>query len=73
MSRFFAMPHSDRWYLLAILIFAFVSFLPWSRHVHFAGMALFGWLMAALMVFSPAIALLRLLRAQRRPRDGDQA
>ncbi len=73
MSHFFAMPRGDRAYLLAILIFAFIAFLPWTRHVHFAGMALFGWLMAALMVFSPAIALLRLLRAQRRSKNGGAA
>jgi len=66
MSHFFAMPSGDRRYLLAILLFAFISFLPWTKHIHFAGMALFGWLMAALMIFSPAIALFYLLREQKR-------
>ncbi|MEK7727641.1 MAG: hypothetical protein AAB354_04465 [candidate division KSB1 bacterium] len=58
MSHFFPMPRRDRWYLLAILLFATMAFLPWAKHMHFAGVALFGWLMAALMVFSPALALL---------------
>ena len=63
MSSFFHLPHGDRWYLIAVLVFALVAFLPWSRHVYVAGMALFGWLMAALMIFSPAIALLRMSQA----------
>jgi hypothetical protein len=61
MSSFFPMPRGDRWYLLVIIIFSFISFLPWTQRIHVAGMALFGWLMAALMVLSPAIALLRLI------------
>jgi hypothetical protein len=71
MSSFYHLPRGDRWFLIAILVFAFVSFLPWSRHVQIAGMALFGWLMAALMVFSPAIALVRLWRERSRS-DKDQ-
>ncbi len=69
MSHFFTMPAGDRRYLLAILIFAFISFLPWTKNIYFAGMALFGWLMAALMVFSPTIALIYLLREQKRRRQ----
>ncbi len=66
MSHFFPMPRRDRWYLLAILIFAGIAFLPWTKQIHFAGMALFGWLMAALMIFSPTLALLLLWREQKR-------
>lgn len=66
MSRFFAMPRSDRWYLLALIVFAAIAFMPWTKHVHFAGMALFGWLMAALMIFSPALALVLLWREHKR-------
>lgn len=61
MSNFFPMPRGDRWYLIAIIVFSFISFLPWSQGIHVAGMALFGWLMAALMVLSPTIALIRLI------------
>ena len=66
MSNFFPMPRGDRWYILAILLFAVVSFLPWSHSIQVAGMALFGWLMAALMVVAPVVALLRL---RERPRS----
>ncbi|MDZ7291137.1 MAG: hypothetical protein ONB44_12550 [candidate division KSB1 bacterium] len=62
MSNFFPMPSGDRWFLLTIIIFSIISFLPWTQKIHVAGMALFGWLMAALMIFSPAIALIRLIR-----------
>jgi hypothetical protein len=66
MSNFFSMPRADRWYLAIVVVFAFVSFLPWSRHLHFAGMALFGWLMAALMILSPAIALFLLFLSRKK-------
>ena len=59
-SNFFPMPRGDRWYILAILGFAVLSFLPWSHAIEVAGMALFGWLMAALMVVAPVVALLRI-------------
>ncbi|MDZ7369363.1 MAG: hypothetical protein ONB43_26430 [candidate division KSB1 bacterium] len=62
MSNFFPMPRGDRWYLLVIIVFSFISFLPWTQRIHLAGMALFGWLMAALMILSPTIALIRLIR-----------
>jgi CDP-diglyceride synthetase len=62
MSNFFPMPSGDRWFLLTIIIFSIIAFLPWTQRVHLAGMALFGWLMAALMILSPAIALIRLIR-----------
>ncbi|MCI0693794.1 hypothetical protein L0337_17525 [candidate division KSB1 bacterium] len=62
MSNFFPMPRGDRWYLIVIIVFSFISFLPWSQGIHVAGMALFGWLMTALMVLSPTIALIRLIR-----------
>ena len=67
-SNFFPMPRGDRWYILAILVFAVVSFLPWSHSIEVAGMALFGWLMAALMVVAPVVALLR-LRDRSRPQN----
>ncbi len=68
MSNFFPMPRGDRWYILVILVFAVVSFLPWSHSIQVAGMALFGWLMAALMVVAPVVALLR-LRERPRPQN----
>lgn len=62
MSPFFSMPSGDRWFLLTIIIFAIIAFLPWMQEIQMSGMALFGWLMAALMILSPAIALLRLMQ-----------
>jgi len=45
-----------------LVLFSVVSFLPVWRSVEFAGMAMFGWLMAALMLISPAVALFVFLR-----------
>ena len=66
---FYPLPRGDRWYILALLVFAVVSFLPWTHTVEVAGMALFGWLMAALMVVAPAVALLRLRTRKSRKHD----
>lgn len=62
MSNFFPMSSGDRWFLLTIILFSIISFLPWMQEIQISGMALFGWLMAALMILSPAIALFRLIR-----------
>lgn len=43
--------------LVFLLLFAAVSFLPIWRTREVAGMAVFGWLMAALMLLSPALML----------------
>ena len=62
MSGFFRLPKGDLLYIVALLLFALVAFLPWSRQTTWGGMAALGWLMAALMVLSPLIALARLRR-----------
>lgn len=62
MSQFFPMPSGDRWFLLTIILFSVISFLPWIQEIQISGMALFGWMMAALMILSPTIALFRLIR-----------
>jgi hypothetical protein len=66
MSDFYQMKRGDFWYLIVIITFAFISFLPWSRRIIISGMALFGWMMAALMVISPAIVLVRLILEKRK-------
>ena len=48
-----------------LVLFSVVSFLPIWRSVEIFGMAAFGWLMAALMVISPALALWVFLRESR--------
>ncbi len=60
-SNFYPMKRGDLLYIIAILAFAIVSFLPWTRGIYIFGMALFGWLMVILMIGSPAIVLLRFL------------
>jgi len=47
------MPSGDRWCLLTIIVFSIISFLPWMQEIQISGMALFGWMMAALMILSP--------------------
>ena len=64
-KRFFPLDRGDRLYLLVIVLYSVVAFLPWWREVSWGGMSGFGWLMAALMVLSPLIAALRLLRGRR--------
>lgn len=67
---FFPMPRGDLAFLALILLWAVVALLPWAREAELGGVALLGWLMAALMVFSPAVALGRILLARRRRRRG---
>ncbi len=52
------MRRSEALALLFLIVFSIVSFLPAWREVQFAGMSLFGWLMAALMLISPLLMLL---------------
>lgn len=70
MPRFFAMPRGERLYLAALLFLAALAFLPWTRQVSIAGLALFGWLMAALMVAAPLAALFRLVAGRKGESDG---
>jgi hypothetical protein len=61
MSNFYPMKRGDLLYIIFLLVFTIISFLPWTRGIYIFGMALFGWLMVILMVGSPAIVLLRFL------------
>gem|GEM_PF-2288758 len=65
---FFPMPRADIAFLVIILAWAIVALLPWARETEAGGVAMLGWLMAGLMVLSPAIALGRILMARRRRR-----
>lgn len=69
MSSFFHMPRREISYLSFLCLFSAASFLPVWREIHVAGMALFGWLMAALMVLSPALALVLLAREKKANKD----
>lgn len=55
------MKKRDALYILSIFVLSIISFLPWSRRIYLFGMALFGWLMVALMLISPAVVLLLFL------------
>ena len=65
-KNFFPMAKKERFALLLLIFFAAVSFVPLARSVEVAGMALFGWMMAALMVISPIVTLWALRRGRRR-------
>jgi len=57
MKSFFPMGRGEASTLVFLILFSAFSFLPLWRTLEVAGMATFGWLMAALMVISPALAL----------------
>ena len=65
-KNFFPMAKGEKIALGILILFAAASFLPIARSVEVAGMALFGWLMAALMLLSPVLTLWVFLRS--RPR-----
>jgi hypothetical protein len=56
-KNFFPMVRGEKVALSVLIFFAAASFLPVARNVEVAGMALFGWLMAALMLLSPILTL----------------
>ena len=57
MKSYFQMDRSEAAVLLFLILYSALSFLPVWRTIEVAGMVVFGWLMAALMVISPALAL----------------
>lgn len=65
-KSFFAMGRGEAAILVFLVLFSAFSFLPVWRSLEVAGMAVFGWLMAALMVISPALALTVFLVKKRR-------
>ena len=62
MKSFFSMRRGEAATLVLLVGFAAFSFIPAWRAIELGGMALFGWLMVALMVVSPTIALFTFLR-----------
>lgn len=62
MRDFFPLSRGDLAFLIIVLAWAFVAFLPWARDIHVLGVALVGWLLAALMIVAPAVALIRVWR-----------
>ena len=70
MKRFFPMRRGEAVTLLLLVAFSAISFLPVWRTLEVAGMAVFGWLMTALMLVSPALALLVFLTDRQRREPG---
>ena len=66
MKSFFKMDRAEAAVLLFLTLFSALSFLPVWRTLEVAGMVVFGWLMAALMVISPALALAVFVSGRRR-------
>ncbi len=54
---FFPMARGERFTLWLLILFSAISFLPIWRTLEVLGMALSGWMMAALMVVSPILTL----------------
>lgn len=65
MKQFFPMGKGEALMLVFLIVMAVISFLPMWRTMEIGGMAVFGWLMAALMITSPLLALLVFRRADR--------
>jgi len=65
-KSFFRMGRGEVATLVFLILFSVFSFLPLWRTIEVAGMAVFGWLMAALMVISPALALTVFVSKRRR-------
>ena len=65
MKSFFPLRGSEGATLVFLIAFAAFAFIPEWRTIEVGGMAVFGWLIAALMLISPALALVTILR-----RDG---
>ncbi len=68
MKSFFPMRRGEAATLAFLIAFAAFAFIPAWRTSELWGMAVFGWLIAALMLLSPAIALATFL-SRRRARD----
>jgi hypothetical protein len=66
LKSFFPMDRVEALALSFLVAFSVFSFLPVWRGAEVAGMAVFGWLMAALMVLSPALALAVFSRQEKR-------
>lgn len=62
MKSFFPMVRREGATLVFLIAFAAFAFIPVWRDVEIGGMALFGWLIAALMLISPTVTLVAFLR-----------
>ena len=70
MKSVFPMARGEAATLVFLIAFAAFSFIPAWRTIELGGMAVFGWLMAALMIVSPAITLVTFLSRRGGQRGG---
>ena len=73
MKSFFPMRRGEGATLVFLVAFAAFAFVPAWRTVELWGMAVFGWLIAALMIVSPAIALATFLAERGRHRGREDS
>ena len=62
MKSFFPMVRREGATLVFLIAFAAFAFIPAWRTIELGGMVAFGWLIAALMLISPAVTLVTFLR-----------
>lgn len=62
MKSFFPLRREEGATLVFLIAFAAFAFIPQWRTIEVGGMAVFGWLIAVLMLISPALALVTILR-----------
>lgn len=65
MKSFFPLRRGEGATLVFLIAFSAFAFIPEWRTIEAGGMAVFGWLIAALMLVSPALALVTVLRRDR--------
>ena len=65
MKQFFSMRKSEKIVLPILITYAAISFLPVWRTIEIGGMAMFGWLMATLMLISPILTIIALRRSDK--------
>lgn len=66
MKQFFSMGRGEISVLPFLIIFAIISFLPIWRTIEIGGVAVFGWLMAILMLVSPVLTSLVIRRSDKK-------
>ena len=66
MKSFFPLRRSEGATLVFLIAFAGFAFIPAWRTTELGGMAVFGWLIAALMLISPTATLFTFLRRKGR-------
>ncbi len=70
MSNFQKLPADDGLYLIVLIGFSAISFLPFWRGIEVAGLSMLGWWMVFLMVYVPTSALIHFARSEKKRGQG---